>query len=220
MTDSDMASRPPQGGQPIESHPFVPFLPEGTRLLMLGTFPPSSKRWCMDFYYPNFQNDMWRIFGLYYFGDKQHFIVPGEKRFRLDAIKTFLCREGIGLFDTAVRVRRTLGTASDKDLEIVEPTDVKSMLRSLPECVAVVTTGQLATDTFCRQWGIESPKVGHYASFTLAGRTPRLYRLPSSSRAYPMKVERKTEFYAEVFAFLEEETASCRPDSLQPFKEK
>ena len=41
----------------IESHPFEPFLPEGARILMLGTFPPAEHRWCMPFYYPNFHND-------------------------------------------------------------------------------------------------------------------------------------------------------------------
>ena len=41
----------------IESHPFEPFLPEGAKILMLGTFPPAEHRWCMPFYYPNFHND-------------------------------------------------------------------------------------------------------------------------------------------------------------------
>ena len=45
----------------IETHPFVPFIPEGAKVLMLGTFPPASHRWCMPFYYPNFQ--MKGVFG-------------------------------------------------------------------------------------------------------------------------------------------------------------
>ena len=49
---------------PVEVHPLQPFLPEKARLLMLGSFPPQRKRWSMDFFYPNIQNDMWRIFGL------------------------------------------------------------------------------------------------------------------------------------------------------------
>ena len=46
---------------PIESHPLSPFLPEGARMLMLGSFPPKQERWSMDFFYPNWINDMWRI---------------------------------------------------------------------------------------------------------------------------------------------------------------
>ena len=42
----------------IETHPFEPFLPADARLLMLGTFPPAPKRWCMPWYYPNYTNDM------------------------------------------------------------------------------------------------------------------------------------------------------------------
>jgi len=37
----------------IERHPLRPFLPPNARLLMLGSFPPPRKRWCMDFFYPN-----------------------------------------------------------------------------------------------------------------------------------------------------------------------
>ena len=47
----------------VEHHPLEPFLPENAVLLMLGSFPPQKKRWSMDFFYPNLQNDMWRIFG-------------------------------------------------------------------------------------------------------------------------------------------------------------
>ena len=188
----------------IETHPFEPFLPEGARLLMLGTFPPSEKRWCMKFYYPNFMNDMWRIFGIHYFADNSHFIVPGEKRFDVDRIKQFLAQQGIALFDTAVRVCRTKNTASDKDLEIIEPTDVTAMLLSLPECKAVVTAGQLATETFCSHFNIAIPKVGEYVEFPLptTSRIIRLYRMPSSSRAYPMKPEKKAEQYAKVFDYI------------------
>lgn len=186
----------------IETHPFEPFLPKGALLLMLGTFPPAEKRWCVRFYYPNYQNDMWRIFGLCFFGDKTHFLVEQEKRFDLDAIIPFLRQQRIAIYDTATKIRRTKDTASDKDLEIVEPTKLDTLLRQLPHCRAVVTAGQLATSTFCRHFGIEVPKAGDFTPFTLDNRTMRLYRMPSSSRAYPMKVEQKAEYYKTVFEYI------------------
>lgn len=186
----------------IESHPFEPFLPANAKLLMLGTFPPAEKRWCMRFYYPNFINDMWRIFGICFFDDKQHFVLEHEKRFDLERIITFLKDKGIAMYDTATRIRRTKDNASDKDLEIVEETDLDSMLRSLPHCQAVITAGQLATDVFCHHYGISSPKVGGFSAFSLDGRSMRLYRMPSSSRAYPMRAERKAEYYNIVFKYL------------------
>jgi G:T/U-mismatch repair DNA glycosylase len=42
----------------IEHHPLLPFLPENARLLILGSFPPPKERWCMEFFYPNPQNDI------------------------------------------------------------------------------------------------------------------------------------------------------------------
>ena len=129
----------------IENHPFEPWLPKNAHLLMLGTFPPSPKRWCIPWYYPNFQNDMWRIFGIIFFGDKLHFVDVEHKQYRLEAIKEFLGEKGVALFDTAQKVIRTKNTASDKDLKIVELSDLDGMLRALPECKAVLTAGQLAT---------------------------------------------------------------------------
>ena len=182
----------------IESHPLQPFIPEGAQLLMLGSFPPARRRWSMDFFYPNFQNDMWRIFGLVFYGDKGHFVVNEERTFRREEIIRLLCREGIALYDTATEVIRTQNTASDKDLQVVTPTDLDALLQRIPMLEDVVTTGQKATDLFTEHFQIAQPKVGGSVTFTYNGKELRLWRMPSSSRAYPMKVERKAEEYAKV----------------------
>ena len=186
----------------IEKHPFEPFVPEGAKVLMLGTFPPAPHRWCMPFYYPNFQNDMWRIMGIIFFDDKEHFIVKGEKRFDQPGIEAFLREKGIAMYDTATRIVRTKNTASDKDLDIIEETDVEAMLDSIPECNTIITAGQLATTTLCHRFNVKEPKVGDYAEVEYKGRKIRIYRMPSSSRAYPMKPERKAEQYAKALASL------------------
>ena len=61
-----------------ERHPLEPFLPDNARLLMLGSFPPKRIRWSMEFFYPNLQNDMWRIVGYLATGDK--IALPGTGR--------------------------------------------------------------------------------------------------------------------------------------------
>lgn len=186
----------------IETHPFEPFLPKNARLLMLGTFPPAPKRWCMEWYYPNFMNDMWRIMGLCFFGDKNHFVKPGEKTWRLDELKAFLAEKGIAIFDTCLKIRRTKGTASDKDLEVVEKADLDGMLRALPDCRGVLAAGQLATSIFTGHFNITNArkmKMGTYVEFPFENRILRLYREPSSSRAYPMRVEEKAEYYDKMF---------------------
>ena len=160
----------------------------------------------MDFFYPNYINDMWRIFGLCLYGDAQHLVDSSKKTFRLDDIKAMLQERGVGLYDTARVVRRTKNTASDKDLEVVEAVDLVDLLDRIPACRAVVTTGQKATDLFTVQMGISQPKVGGYVEFAFpmgdmggTSRTLRLYRMPSSSRAYPMRLDRKAAFYQPLF---------------------
>lgn len=196
-----------KSGDGVEYHPLKPFLPENGRVLFLGSFPPQRKRWCMDFFYPNFINDHWRIEGEVFFGDRLHFVRPEVKAFDLERIVSFCREKGIAFYDTATAVRRLRDNAADEFLEVVEPTDVRALLRQLPQCVAIVTTGQKATDTLCRYFDIkESPRVGAFVAipnvFNDEGQQVCLYRLPSSSRAYPLAFERKVAFYREMFAFV------------------
>ncbi len=186
-----------------EQHPLEPFLPANARLLMLGSFPPQRKRWSMEFYYPNWNNDMWRIVGLLFFGDKEHFVVKGEKAFCKERLIAFLQEKGIALFDTATAVRRLQDNASDKFLEVVQPTDIRAMLDKLPQCRTIVTTGEKATETLCAQFAIAAPKVGDFAEFMAVGRPLRLYRMPSSSRAYPLALEKKAAVYRIMYQDLQ-----------------
>ena len=180
---------------PVEEHPLEPFLPANAKLLMLGSFPPQKNRWSMDFFYPNLQNDMWRIFGLIFFDDKDYFLFPDKKAFDKKRLIEFLTEKGIALYDTASSVRRLQDNASDKFLEVVEPTDIRLLLKQLPQCKAIVTTGQKATDIIRSQIDVEEPKVGESRPFEFEDRTLRLYRMPSSSRAYPLAIEKKASVY-------------------------
>lgn len=187
----------------IEKHPLEPFLPAKAKLLMLGSFPPQKKRWSMEFYYPNLNNDMWRIFGILFFDDKDYFLNETRKAFCREQIIDFLNEKGIALFDTASSIRRLQDNASDKFLEVVEATDVTALLRQLPECKAIVTTGQKATDTLRQQFNVEEPKVGDYSEFIFEGRAMRLYRMPSSSRAYPLALDKKATAYRIMYQDLQ-----------------
>ena len=187
----------------IEKHPLEPFLPAKAKLLMLGSFPPQKKRWSMEFYYPNLNNDMWRIFGILFFDDMDYFLIETRKAFCRERIIDFLNEKGIALFDTASSIRRLQDNASDKFLEVVEATDVTALLRQLPECKAIVTTGQKATDTLRQQFNVEEPKVGDYSEFIFEGRAMRLYRMPSSSRAYPLALDKKATAYRIMYQDLQ-----------------
>ena len=183
----------------VEEHPLEPFLPTHAVLLMLGSFPPQKKRWSMDFFYPNLQNDMWRIVGLIFFQDKEHFLNPEKKVFDKDRIIEFLNDKGIALYDTASAIRRLQDNASDKFLEVIEQTDISLLLKQIPMCKAIVTTGQKATDIIREQIEVKEPTVGTSEPFEFGDKDMKLYRMPSSSRAYPLALEKKAAAYRVMF---------------------
>ena len=182
-----------------ELHPLEPFLPANARILMLGSFPPKRIRWSMDFFYPNLQNDMWRIVGYLAAGDKSHFLMPGGRKFDKERIEAFCRERGIALYDTAVEVIRLKDNASDNFLQVVREVDLAALLARIPHCRTLVTTGQKAADTLRAITGCGEPAVGESVAFEYAGRSMRLWRMPSSSRVYPRPVEWKAGFYRKVF---------------------
>lgn len=153
----------------------------------------------MDFFYPNFANDMWRIFGLVFHDDKGFFVDASARTFRLSAITKLLETKGIALYDTALAVIRSGNTAADKGLEIVETTDIGTLLRGMPLCDAVVATGQKAADVVAAHFHVMPPKAGTCVETPYGSRHIRFYRMPSSSRAYPLSIERKAEAYKRMF---------------------
>lgn len=180
----------------IETHPFEPYIPPNAKVLIMGTFPPQPKRWSMDFYYPNKTNDFWYMMGLIFFGDRNALLKPGTKDFDLPKIKRLLDREGIALNDTGHKVRRLAGNASDKFLEIIEPVDFASLKVRMPGLKAVATTGEKAASTLAAITGTEAPKMGEYV---LSQEGLKIWRMPSTSRAYPLALEKKAEFYKRLF---------------------
>ena len=202
----------------IEKHPFEPFLPQGAHILFLGSFPPQPHRWCMPFYYPNWINDFWRILGLIHFGNKDHFCIPGQKRFDEHAIRSFCALSGLAFYDTACEVRRLRDNASDAFLEVVTTTDIPALLAQIPECQHIVTTGEKAAVTLAKTLGCPPPPVGGYVEVEVdeRGSSPtagksinivnmesrrliRFWRMPSTSRAYPLPLEKKAEAYRSLF---------------------
>ena len=181
----------------IERHPLRPFMPENAQLLMLGSFPPPKERWCMDFFYPNPQNDMWRIMGQIFYGDKTHFEV--QKVFNREEIVSFCKAKGIAIFDTAQAVIRLQGNAADEHLEIVEPTDIEALLRPISQCHDICCTGGKAAQKLAETLHCVLPKVGEFIETSFAGRHIRFWRMPSSSRAYPLSLDKKAAAYRRMF---------------------
>ena len=227
-------------------------MPEGARILFLGSFPPQAHRWSMPFYYPNWINDFWRIMGLIYFGDMDHFTIIGEKRFNEADIRAFCTEHRLAFYDTATEVRRLKDNASDAFLEVITPTDIPALLKRIPLCRTLVTTGQKATEVVAQAFGCPLPPVGEWITLRLEPSDPsageargtvgegapakseargtvgdrrvtmgegapaagtgsimpgsdrasfevKFWRMPSTSRAYPMPIEKKADAYRKLF---------------------
>ncbi len=184
----------------IEKHPWEPYIPNNTRVLILGTFPPKQEKWSMDFYYPNKINDFWRIMGIIFHADKEYFYDKNLGRFNLDEIKSFLNIHGIALHDTAREVKRLKDNASDKYLEIIKPLPLNDILPLMPSCNTIVSTGEKAAQVIASMTDSNVPNVGKYVTVNINNISDfRIYRMPSTSRAYPLAIEKKAEFYRKMF---------------------
>lgn len=207
MSITQAADTTPQ----VECHPFAPVLPSHATVLMMGTMPPTPDKWCMPFHYPNFYNDMWRIYGRVFFNDADYFRLGTQKAFDHHKIIDFLHEKGIGELPSVTKIIRENGNASDDNLTVVETVDLKQALPSVPDVKWLFTTGGKATEILLSiinndlttqqppQKPYKLPKTNGKLQVHFAGRDLGIYRLPSSSRAYPMSLDKKVSAYRTFF---------------------
>ena len=198
----------------IETHPFGPVLPPDATVMMMGTFPPTADKWAMRFHYPNFYNDMWRIYGSVFFDDVNYFRVGDEKRFDPERIRAFMFERGIASCPTVSQAIRETGNASDKNLTVVTPVDLDNILPQVPKVETLFTTGGKATEVLLNLLA-EPPAKSKYPKTNQSMDYPyqwqsnqsqkadvndlTLYRLPSTSRAYPLALDKKIAAYKDFF---------------------
>jgi hypoxanthine-DNA glycosylase len=113
-------------------HPLEPFVPEGARLLVLGTFPSPKSR-DRGLYYGNPQNRFWRV-------------VAALSGFELDRIEPAPCyalagKIGLALWDVVASCE--IEGAADATIANVVPNDVAGLL-GRTKIEAVATTGAKA----------------------------------------------------------------------------
>ena len=198
----------------VETHPFGPVLPPDATVMMMGTFPPTADKWAMRFHYPNFYNDMWRIYGSVFFDDVNYFRVGDEKRFDPERIRAFMFERGIASCPTVNQAIRETGNASDKNLTVVTPVNLDSILPQVPKVETLFTTGGKATEVLLNLLA-EPPAKSKYPKTNQSMDYPyewqsdnnkkadvnnlTLYRLPSTSRAYPLALDKKVAAYKDFF---------------------
>ncbi|MGO2214227.1 DNA glycosylase [Psychrobacter alimentarius] len=181
--------------------------------MMMGTFPPTADKWAMSFHYPNFYNDMWRIYGRVFFDDADYFRVGDEKRFDPERIRAFMFERGIASCPTVKQAIRETGNASDKNLTVVTRVDLDNILPQVPQVKTLFTTGGKATEVLMSLLETppaksKYPKTNQSMDYPYQWQTDEqtssvndltLYRLPSTSRAYPLALDKKVAAYRAFF---------------------
>lgn len=124
--------------------------------------------------------------------------MPDGKTFDKDKIVKMCCEIGLALTDTGEEVVRAKGNASDAHLNVVKPRDFIVLLERLPLCHDIVLTGEKAVETLGSTVGFKNISVGDYVVTDFFGQEIRIWRMPSSSRAYPRPIEWKAAYYKRV----------------------
>ncbi len=101
---------------PIEEHPFSPFIPEHASVLIIGSFPgkeQTQEAYGQGWFYGAKRNQFWKILRTVYdvelenTEDKQHLFTT----------------HGIAITDIFLKIRRKENTNLDQNLEIIEYND-------------------------------------------------------------------------------------------------
>ncbi|MDR1610376.1 MAG: hypothetical protein LBS08_02575 [Candidatus Symbiothrix sp.] len=119
-----------------EIHPWNWYVPAGAKSIIIGTFPPTLRNWSYDFFYPNKNNYFWRIMARIAGKPLQYF--SGEKA--VEERKNILNRLRVGVSDMGKIIRRTDGSSSDENLEIVEYMDIFEILEENPSLRKIIFT--------------------------------------------------------------------------------
>lgn len=125
------------------THPYPPFIPEGTTKLIVGTLPPPRfttgefKEGDVNFCYGSRDGQLWPILNRIFNLELSYETTEAAIKQRKD----FLKAEGIGICDMVASAKRDKVDASDLGMKEVELRDLVSVLESHPSIHTLLFTG-------------------------------------------------------------------------------
>lgn len=119
------------------THPFLPVVDEGCRILILGSFPSVKSRED-GFFYGHPQNRFWRMLASV-FGEDIPADIPGKK--------ALLLKHHIALWDVIAAC--DIEGSSDASVKNAVPVDIELVLRAAP-ITRVICNGALAGRLYAR----------------------------------------------------------------------
>lgn len=127
----------------IEIHPNWYHPIPTMKVLILGSFPPHQHKHDYSFYYPNKQNNFWKILAAIHQTDLIHF--KGDEAVR--ERKQLMEQMKIGVQNLGRKIERIGLSARDTDIEIVEFQDVLSIIRKHKELKRILISGYSAENS-------------------------------------------------------------------------
>lgn len=121
----------------VVNHPFPPFVPEGAKILILGSIPSVVSR-KEGFYYMHPTNRFWKVLAYLYEEE-----VPET----IEEKKAFLTRHQIALWDVIASCQ--IHGSSDASITDVQVNDIQSLLDTTP-IKRIFVTGKRAYDLYQR----------------------------------------------------------------------
>lgn len=119
-----------------ETHPWKWFIPEGSRSLIIGTFPTAKRNWRYDFFYPNPSNLFWKVISNISGNELSYFSGDEAVTERKEILNKLL----LGITDMGKRVIRDDNSSSDEKLSPIEYMDILKIIEDNPSIRKIILT--------------------------------------------------------------------------------
>lgn len=129
-----------------ELHPWNWFAPEDSRVLIVGTFPPTKRNWSFDFFYPNKANLFWKVMARIAEVELQY--PNGE--LAVEERKGILRKLGVAITDMGRHIQRSGNSSLDENLSVVEYMNIFQILDENPGIRKIIFTSSSGKESAAR----------------------------------------------------------------------
>jgi len=177
------------------------------KVLIIGSFPPHEDKYDYEFYYPNKQNNFWKILSRIctdadpkYYGGTE----AVEER------KSLMKKLKAGVQNMGKIISRKEKSARDTDIKIEEFNDILSVIDQHPELETILISGYSAANSSYRAFVeylkvnnidftiVENVSPGETFAFSYKGRILKCVIVNSTSTASRIKLDTLVEQFSAV----------------------
>lgn len=133
-----------------ELHPWNWFAPENSRMLIVGTFPPTKRNWSFDFFYPNKANLFWKVMARIAGTELQ---IPGGES-AVEERKDILRKLRIAVTDMGQHITRSNNSSLDENLRVVAYMDIFQILDENPGIRKLIFTSSSGKESAVRWFNL------------------------------------------------------------------